>query len=176
MELTVGMATFDDFDGVYFSCMSVRRLPSRTIPSTRRRTAPLNGSSLALGAGTGNCGVLNCNYIHVVPGSAGDGHIDASNFNGGSFTGAGPVSVSGNITCDQISANQYNTRSPAMTVINGAGTFVGAGVYCLTSGIAGAGFNPYVGSTQYFGVATGSFTTADGKTATVRGGVIVALA
>ena len=60
-------------------------------------------------------------------------------------------------------------------VINSSGAFTGAGVSCLSNGIAGAGFNPFIGGTQYFGVSSGSFTTADGKTATVRGGVIVAL-
>jgi hypothetical protein len=109
------------------------------------------------------------------------GQVNGSTFQGGVFQGSsvsvtGNITASGNLTCDQINFNQLNTRSPAMNVINSAGEFVGAGVYCINYGIAGAGFNPYVSGTQYFGVASGSFTTADGKTATVRGGVIVALA
>lgn len=60
-------------------------------------------------------------------------------------------------------------------VINTSGQFIGAGLYTLSYGAAAAGFNPYVGGTQYYGVASDTFTTVDGKTATVKGGVIVSL-
>ena len=104
----------------------------------------------------------------------------------GNFVGTG-VQVSGNIqtgtsfngptgqTWIDSNGNHSGTsyKVGATTVISTVGAFVGAGVNCPNNGIAGAGFNPFVGGTQWNGVPSASFTTADGHTVTVRGGVIV---
>jgi len=113
----------------------------------------------------------------------------------GQFVGAGGVSTSGVINTTnafQISGTAVidSGRSghfvdidasgaykmDGSEIINTSKQFVGAGVVCTTAGIGGTGFNVYQ-SGWYYGV-TGptSFTTADGKTVTVRGGVIVSIA
>lgn len=61
------------------------------------------------------------------------------------------------------------------SVIDSGGVFVGAGVNTPAYGHAASGFNPYVSGVQYYGYASGTFTTVDGKTATVKGGIIVDL-
>jgi hypothetical protein len=105
------------------------------------------GSSLSVGSGRVDCGTLGC---------------------------TGNATFSGSVTCDQDHANQYSIGSTV--VINGSGEFVGHAVYVPGYAVTAAGFNPFVGGTQYFGVTSASFTTADGKTVQVRGGVIVSVA
>jgi hypothetical protein len=82
------------------------------------------------------------------------------------------VSINGDVT---IKNTLVMAGSAANPVINAAGQFVGPGVYCPNYGVAANGFNPFIGGLQYDGV-TGpfTFTSADGKTITVAGGVIVA--
>jgi hypothetical protein len=86
-----------------------------------------------------------------------------------SFIGNGGVQTVGDI--NTLGAYKVNTN----TVINSSGAFVGAGVNCPSNGIAGSGFNPNVGGTQYFGTSSATFTTTDGKTVTVKGGAVVSV-
>jgi len=61
-------------------------------------------------------------------------------------------------------------------VIDSGGRFVGQGVLCTAYGVAAAGFNPYVGGTQYNGVqGLTTFKSGDSpqKTIYVAGGCIV---
>lgn len=74
-----------------------------------------------------------------------------------------------------LKPTEYRVAAGNLLVINSSGTFVGAGVATPGNGHSAAGFNPFVAGVQYNGVSTGSFTTADGKTVQVRGGVIVSI-
>jgi hypothetical protein len=78
------------------------------------------------------------------------------------------INVAGNVR-----GGSFNIAAGNLAVINTSGTFVGAGVSTPNNGHSAAGFNPFVGGTQYNGVPTAQFTTADGKTVQVRGGIIV---
>jgi hypothetical protein len=63
-----------------------------------------------------------------------------------------------------------------VTVVDSSAQFVGYGVSCPSYGIGGAGHNTYQGGAWYYGVVgPTTFTTADGKTVTVRGGVITSI-
>jgi len=86
------------------------------------------------------------------------------------FIGQGGVDTSGVV--DGASGFKVNGTE----VINSSKQFVGGGVACPSSGIGGSGFNIYQ-SGWYYGV-TGptTFTTNDGKTVTVRGGIITSIA
>jgi hypothetical protein len=110
------------------------------------------GSSLNVGSGRVDCGTVGCSQV----------------------TCTGNAAFNGNVTCDQSHANQYSIGSTV--VINGSGEFVGEAVYIPGYAVTAAGFNPNISGTQYFGVSSTSFTTADGKTVQVRGGIIVSVA
>lgn len=83
------------------------------------------------------------------------------------YTNGALTSTLGNGYCDVLTEYQINGTS----VINSAKQFVGYGTSHPLYGIEAAGFNPYVGGTQYYGVS-GSFTTTDSKTVTVKNGAI----
>jgi hypothetical protein len=80
-----------------------------------------------------------------------------------------------------VRANSF--RVGGTTVINASGNwnsgyataFTGPGVNCPDNGVACAGVNPKVGGVQYNGWSSATFTTADGKTVTVKGGIIVSV-
>lgn len=57
------------------------------------------------------------------------------------------------------------------TAINSSNQFVGYGANHPGYPIQASSFNPYVGGVQYYG-ATGSFTSSDGKTVTVKAGAV----
>jgi hypothetical protein len=69
------------------------------------------------------------------------------------------------------------STAPSITLTQGASQAVLTPTGLVVSGGIGAtGFNPFVGGTQYYGVTSpANFTTADGKTVTVRGGAIVSI-
>lgn len=78
----------------------------------------------------------------------------------------------------RINTGDFNIHTGSLqmggsTVINTSAQFVGGGVNC-NAGVGATGFNIYGGS--YFGVAgPTTFTTTDGKTVTVRGGIITSI-
>ena len=89
------------------------------------------------------------------------------------FIGPGGVNTTG-----AVNGNTITAGSSKVLAINSNGTFVGQGVNCPSFGITCAGINPFVGGSQYTGVAADTFKTADQpqRTAWVRGGVIITIA
>ena len=79
------------------------------------------------------------------------------------------------------SSSYFNTTSSATyrvngsTVINSSGAFVGAGVSCTANGVGGTGHNVYQSGWYYGVTGPSTFTTTDGKTVTVRGGIITSI-
>lgn len=61
----------------------------------------------------------------------------------------------------------------AIRVINTSGQFVGPGVNCGASGIAGGGFNPYIGGTQFYGITNQDINLSTVNGISVRGGIVV---
>jgi hypothetical protein len=79
------------------------------------------------------------------------------------------------VNCPAYAVDASNYKAGGVEVINTGQVFIGKGVYTPAYGVAASGFNPYVSGVQYFGVASASFTTTDGKTVQVRGGAIVSV-
>ena len=63
------------------------------------------------------------------------------------------ISTAGALAVRTTSANLNDLTSEGVAVINQNHVFVGQGVDCPSYGITGAGFNPFVGGTQYTGAA-----------------------
>lgn len=97
------------------------------------------------------------------------------------YESAGVISVLADGKAGYVQAKSF--RIGTTTVINTAGNwaggyanaFDGPGVNCPNNGVACAGVNPKVGGVQYNGWSSATFTTADGKTITVKGGIIVSV-
>jgi hypothetical protein len=88
-------------------------------------------------------------------------------------TGSNYVLITG---ANGVRSDQGMTVGGFGRVINNQGQWVGMGVLCTGYGVAAAGFNPYVGGTQYNGVqGLTTFKSGDSpqKTIYVAGGCIV---
>jgi hypothetical protein len=100
-----------------------------------------------------------------------------SNWNGplidatGTFVG-GNVSITGSVTAGGGVSDILIRKSDGKILIDRNGSFTGPGIN-TPGGVGCAGVNPLVSGTQWNGVASATFTTADGHTITVKGGVIV---
>jgi hypothetical protein len=102
---------------------------------------------------------------------------------GGSLTfGTSLIGPSGNTVVDSsrnITGVDLNItgvyKMDGTEIINTSGAFVGAGVACTANGIGGTGVAVYQSGWYYGVVGPSTFTTNDGKTATVRGGIITDL-
>jgi hypothetical protein len=93
--------------------------------------------------------------------------------NNHTFVGSGGVTTAGSITCGTGSAVGFFAGTTK--VINNNGTFVGPGISMGSSqGISCGGFNPIIGTTQYFGqnygVGSGNGTALCGQVWTGAGG------
>ncbi len=87
--------------------------------------------------------------------------------------GSGNISATNELNLTGVTTALYKMRGT--TVIDNNGTFVGNGVNTPTAGHAASGFNPFVGGIQYFGVASITFLTGDGRTVTIKGGSTVSV-
>jgi hypothetical protein len=100
--------------------------------------------------------------------------IDTSknaNMNSYSINGTGVIDSSRGVTCVDVNATGVY-KMDGTTIIDTAGAFIGAGVACTANGIGGTGYATYQSGWYYGETGPTTFTTTDGKTVTVRGGII----
>ncbi len=156
----------------------------------------MSGAAVAVNGGTGLTVGVTLSISNGGVGPTQISSVNVSQLNAGtmtvgsggiSFSGTGGVSVlsGGNIAATPgyvAGAQVYSSAISGMAyyvtggvgVINVSGQFVGTGVYCPSYGVAGSGFNPYVGGTQYYGQSlTYQIADTNGGLHTVKGGVIV---
>jgi hypothetical protein len=117
---------------------------------------------ITLSIANGGVGPTQISSVNVSQLNAGTMTVGSG---GLTFSGSGGITVMGggsvDVTPGVVYASGFGTYPFAgywignvgsgTQVINSSGTFVGAGVNCPSSGICGAGFNPYVGGIQYTG-------------------------
>jgi hypothetical protein len=113
-------------------------------------TGPINGGSLNVGSGDIRGGSLTFSSSIIITSA-------------GVFQGA-QVASPGDVKGNTLSVSGFAGGA----VVNNAGAFVGSGVDC-NGGVAATNFNIHNGSP---GVPSAQFTSADGKTVLIRGGII----
>jgi hypothetical protein len=101
--------------------------------------------------------------------------------NGLYTTISGPAINCGTLSATQVDSTKFNALPGSSyyvnnsVVINSLRQFVGAGVACPSDGIGGASFATWSGAAWQYGVTSTTFTSQDGKTVTVKGGIITSV-
>jgi len=112
---------------------------------------------------------------HYISSSKSNSYISFSG--SGSYAAFGAYKVSSTTVIDSsLVADFASIKIGGTETINSSRQFVGAGVACTGGGIGGTGFNVYQSGWYYGVTGPSTFTTSDGKTVTVRGGIIVSIA
>lgn len=124
--------TYGSYTGTYsgtgFGVMIGTYAVSATVGFGQAQIAVLNGSAVSILA----FGSLQVNGIAAINGV-------------GQFIGSGGVFCpTAQVACSSLLVG-------ANTAINSSNQFVGFGVNCPYYGVTAAGFNPYIGGTQYYG-------------------------
>jgi hypothetical protein len=131
--------------------------------STSSGTVAINSGTYGINVSSGgNQANVGYSQINVINSGGTQGTLTSTSVS----VGGGPVAVS------ELATTFLNVAG--VSCINASGQFVGTGVYCPSYGVAAAGFNPFVGGTQYYGQnLTYQISDTNGGLHTVKGGVIV---
>jgi len=138
----------------------------------------INSSSAFVGSGGVNTsGSIDTSDVYKMDGTtiidasknASFANVDAS----GSYKmdGTDIIDTSKNASFVNIDASGVY-KMDGTTIIDSSGAFIGAGVASTTNGIGGTGHATYQSGWYYGETGPTTFTTTDGKTVTVRGGII----